>query len=53
MDFKYLDIVRELLSTIERDEGEHMARCVDVLYDCIWQKHYDLHVRRKSCRNPV
>ena len=39
MDFKYLDIVRELLSTIERDEGEHMARCVDVLYDCIWQKH--------------
>ena len=39
MDFKYLDIVRRLLSPIERDEGEHMARCVDVLYDCIRQKH--------------
>lgn len=39
MEFKYLNIIRGLLDTIEREERGHMEEAVDALYDCVVGKH--------------
>lgn len=38
MEFKYLDIVRDLIDTVEREEGGHMEQAVDLLADCVRSK---------------
>lgn len=39
MRFDYIDIVRDLIDTIEEQEGEHMEQCVDLLAECVKSKH--------------
>ena len=39
MRFDYIDIVRGLIDTIEEREGEHMEQCVELLAECVRDKH--------------
>lgn len=39
MEFKYLSIVNDLLSTIEKEESAHMEQCVEILHRCVTSKH--------------
>lgn len=39
MHFDYIDIVRDLIDTIEEQEGEHMEQCVNLLAECVKSKH--------------
>ena len=39
MEFKYVDIITELISTVIKSESENMEKTVDALFECINSKH--------------
>lgn len=39
MHFAYIDVVRDLIDTIEGREGAHMEQCVELLDECVSSKH--------------
>lgn len=39
MRFDYIDIVRGLIDTVEREEAGNMERCVELLAECVRSKH--------------
>lgn len=39
MRFDYIDIVRDLIDTVEREEAGNMERCVELLAECVRGKH--------------
>lgn len=39
MRFDYIDIVRGLIDTVEREEAGNMERCVELLAECVRGKH--------------
>ena len=39
MKFGYIDVVRQLIDTIEEQESEHMEQCVELLCECVLSKH--------------
>lgn len=39
MELKFFGIVRELLAVVEEREHEHMEQAVDVLFECVYEKH--------------
>lgn len=39
MRFDYIDIVRDLIDTVEREEAGHMEQCVELLAECVRSKH--------------
>lgn len=38
MEFRYFDVVQNLLGTLETEESTHMEQCVNVLFDCVLSK---------------